>query len=276
MEGVPRVGRMRAPQTIEEMEALVALNELLILEGMSFCGDKAVLCERLGSGMLPVRFSQEGQKKPFTFAIRDLTFLELCATLEREGAEQNSGRHYLAGPNLLVHEDERVAAWAKEQVLRLPIAAERIQEVGLWCGRDGQHSQMHFDVAHNLLHVAAGRKTVVLASPSDYRNLYTYTSADLDRGDAALRRMYRFSRCNVRQPDYEQFPLLQRCQMRVAEVNAGDTLLIPLAHFHDVVSNGTEESVLSIAVNVFWKATSEERKRLKWLRVFLDDDDHDA
>jgi hypothetical protein len=230
------------------------------------------LSQWLGVASLPVRFIQDDQK-PFGFAIRELSFSELCDTLEREAIEQRSGRHYLAGPNLLLHEDSQVATWARAQTDGLPIAAQRIQEVGLWCGRHGQHSQMHFDVAHNLLHVVTGRKTVVLASPRDYRNLYTYTSEDLGSANASLRRMYRFSRCNVRQPDYGQFPLLERCQLQVAEVNAGDTLLIPLAHFHDVVSEGSNESILSVGINVFWKATSEESMRHKWLRVFLDEDD---
>jgi hypothetical protein len=263
MQGVRRV---RAPQSASEMEALVALNEPVILEGLVFPN----AAENLGSARLPVRYMQD-QQKPFAFATQELSFSELCATLQQEAEQESCGRHYLAGPDLLLHQDAHVASWARLQKEAVPVAPERVQEVGLWCGRDGQHSQMHFDVAHNLLHVVAGRKSVVLGNPRDYRKMYTYTSADLDLGDCALRRMYRFSRCNVRQPDYEQFPLLQQCQLQLAELNAGDTLLIPLAFFHDVLSEGSANSVLSIAINVFWKATDEECKRHKWLRVFLDE-----
>ena len=269
-EALPRVGRRPAPATVAEMDALLALNEPVILEGNLFgAASREELCVRLGDAPLPVRFFQEGGK-PFTFTTKELPLSDLCTALEQE-SRSGGGRHYLAGPNLLLHADPRVAGWARAQTERLPI--ERVQEVGLWCGRDGQHSQLHFDVTHNVLHVVAGRKTVVLASPRDYRCLYTYTSADLDPADASLRRMYRFSRCNVRQPDYKQFPLLERCQLQVAEVNAGEALLIPLAYFHDVVSEGSEQSVLSIAINVFWKPTTAETQRLKWLRVFLDDED---
>ncbi len=51
----------------------------------------------------------------------------------------------------------------------------------------------------------------------------------------------------------DAFPRLKRVEFRMAVVNAGESLLIPAAHFHDVLSEADSVSGMSVALNVFFK-----------------------
>ena len=287
MEVRPEVPRRLAPQSMQEMAEVVAANEPVVLTGclkqMSLWTTE-MLEREMGDAKLPVRCFEEGgdmfrcsfffllssfflflTSRRCRYRVVDMTLAEMKETL----ASEETTRHYLAGPNLLEHSDvrvRRVMGEARAEIARM-VEEESIQEVGLWMGRDGQHTQMHFDVAHNLLHVIKGRKRVVLARPADFNNMYTYTSSDAD--ESMLKRMYRFSRCDFRggaELDFEAFPRLRRCELRVAVVNAGESLFIPLAHFHDVTSEGD-----TLGINVFWRPAHHEIAKYKWLKVFLDD-----
>lgn len=55
-------------------------------------------------------------------------------------------------------------------------------------------------------------------------------------------------------------------------MNAGQSLLIPVGHFHDVLSEG-DDSGLHVAVNLFFHATERQKKKYGWLRIFEDEDE---
>jgi hypothetical protein len=229
----------------------------------------APLHATLEEAVWPVRvMGQAGQG--FHYKVQSISIRQLREHLLHECGETRS---YLAGPNALAHHDQSVGRAALEMVTLLPeCIKEQLHEVCPWMGRHGQRTRMHFDLCHNLLQVIEGRKWVILAPPDDFLNLETYTARDLPEEDQTnLRRMYRFSRADVRSPGWrEEFPRLRRCHLSVAQVNAGESLFIPLGWFHDVLSEGVVGG-LSVAVNCFWGGPEEEDMRKhKWMRIFVE------
>ncbi len=104
------VDRRSAPSTCEELQTLLDLCRPCLLEGGGLCaalGNAArELCTALETSKVPVRvYSRPGA---FTYAVEELTLPELCATLAEETALAATARHYLAGPNMLLHDDEAV------------------------------------------------------------------------------------------------------------------------------------------------------------------------
>lgn len=216
---MPSLSLSTVPSSSTELESLLDSNEAVLFSGLEqqqrqFQWDDMLLS--LHGAELPVRVHQsEGS---FAYAVQRMTLDELCDALTAEQHEQLCVRHYLAGPNLLLHDDERVRHFARSVADAFPfVETQRLAEVGLWVGRHAQRTRMHFDVTHNLLHVVKGRKIVVLAHPKFYVNLYTHNSSDLVDNESLAdshmrRRMYRFR--------YESFVF-----------KAADTFLITFSFF---------------------------------------------
>lgn len=108
------------------------------------------------------------------------------------------------------------------------------------------------------------------------------------RGDVP-RRMHRFSQIDFRSVDALQLnPELRDVTVFSARVLAGETLFIPLAWFHDVVSlrfiplslftvflillpSSDPVSRVCVSFNLFLGPSVGELERWKWLRLFADD-----
>jgi hypothetical protein len=82
--------------------------------------------------------------------------------------------------------------------------------------------------------------------------------------------VYRFSAANVRHPNLEKHPKVERVQFYRARIEKGESLLIPIGWFHDVVSYSGSDSSYNVALNVFWKAGEVEFNRHKFLQMFSD------
>ncbi len=76
--------------------------------------------------------------------------------------------------------------------------------------------------------------------------------------DSVDRRMLRFSQYNLREERPENVELFS------TRVLPGETLLIPLAWFHDVLSVG-----LCLSFNLFLHGTKEETDKYRWMKIFL-------
>lgn len=255
-------------------KSLDSLEEPLILEHEhEHEEEEEMYWNVLRKAVLPVRVT-DGTGLIFQYRLEHMCMDELRAVLL-------DGTHcrYLAGPDVLHHEDGTVRE-AAHGLLQSCFdgleGLEHVEELGLWMGCHGQRTRMHFDLCHNVLTVLEGTKHIILAPPEDFLNIYTYTSRDVLVEGHSLRRMYRFSRANVRDPaDWQAFPRLQRCHFREVLVKAGESLLIPCGWFHDVLSESTASGI-SVAINCFFGAPSEALlAKHKWMRVFIDDDNDD-
>lgn len=270
MDGAPLVKVVEAPKDHDELHALLERDEAVIVEGLmeNWSDAREKMRAAIGDAKLPVRAYQR-DKNPFKFETRLLSVDETISSLG--GAEE---RIYMAGPNLLLHEEERVKKAAEEMLAKMffgkVVEESKDWELGLWIGEDGQHTQGHFDVAHNLLFVLRGRKEVLLAHPRHYLHLYTHNSNSAPSSSSSLR-MYRFSQCDFSIPadqQREKFPLFEKCVLQRAVVEEGQALLIPVGHFHDVVSHAAPDFAC-VAVNSFFPASPQQLARHKWLRMFL-------
>ena len=104
------VERRSAPRNYEELQALLDLGRPCLLERGGVCAAlghaAAELCAALETAKVPVRvYPQPGA---FTYASEDLTLPALRAILAEETALASPVRHYLAGPNMLLHDDDAV------------------------------------------------------------------------------------------------------------------------------------------------------------------------
>jgi hypothetical protein len=129
-------------------------------------------------------------------------------------------------------------ALAREAPLPALGAAALWRTTRLWISAAGTISALHFDVAHNLHTVVAGRKRFTLFSWTQSHNLYP-------RGPLAS--MPNASRVDLEAPDYQRFPRLRLARPMVADVGPGDTLFMPGGWWHHVRTVDH-----TIAVNAFF------------------------
>ncbi|MBS2016683.1 MAG: cupin-like domain-containing protein [Deltaproteobacteria bacterium] len=123
------------------------------------------------------------------------------------------------------------------------------QQSNLWLARDGQISELHYDLPHNLNTVVRGDKEVHLFAPRERRNLYPCSAFG---AFGALNSRVRLDEVGP------AFPRVRRAHYWRTKVVAGETLYIPPFFWHHVRSGGE-----SVAVNVWFHL--EPRKFLRVL-----------
>ncbi|HYH97993.1 cupin-like domain-containing protein [Hyalangium sp.] len=112
-------------------------------------------------------------------------------------------------------------------------------KTGLWMGRQGAHTPLHYDMdALNLHAVLRGRKRFILFPPEDSPHLYP---SDVFEWTTV------FSEVNLARPDLARHPLAVRARGLEAVVGPGEVLLLPRGWWHDVVS--LEDS---LSLNAWW------------------------
>lgn len=99
-----------------------------------------------------------------------------------------------------------------------------------WFGK-GTKSGLHFDALDNFLVMIRGKKTAVLASPKESKNVYPF----LDRTTK--------SQLDVESPDFSQFPRAMNAELWIAEIGEGDVLFIPLHWWHNLSSSNEDYSI---------------------------------
>nr|XP_029713314.1 bifunctional peptidase and arginyl-hydroxylase JMJD5-like isoform X3 [Aedes albopictus] len=102
-----------------------------------------------------------------------------------------------------------------------------------WLGPKGTISPLHTDPSHNLLCQVFGSKTIILASPEDTPNLYPHEHFILANT----------SRVDMKNIDYDQFPLVRAVRLRRLELRRGEVLYIPPGWWHYVESLAPSFSV---------------------------------
>lgn len=179
------IERREAPRSAEELRALLDLDVPLVLTGMGK-GLPAMgwtvehLVAMCGEVKFPVIRTDAARHLPGAGDTMELTLAELLALLARQ---EPGVRHYLAGPNLFAHEERLRALLAEcEAFHRTAVVRGRIGALGMWLGKTGQRTWLHFDCANNFLLQIRGRKTFMLAPPEAYPNLYCYTFSSCNGG----------------------------------------------------------------------------------------------
>ncbi|RTZ62320.1 MAG: cupin-like domain-containing protein [Gammaproteobacteria bacterium] len=130
----------------------------------------------------------------------------------------------------------------------------------LFVGGAGAKVQMHIDIdlADILLSHFGGKKRVLLFPPEQtrwmYRVPFSFSSlADIDYDN----------------PDFEQFPALQKLSGQITELNHGDVLYIPSGWWHYIVY---EELGFSLAMRAFPMTPAPALKMLNNLLVVRNTD----
>lgn len=266
------VARHPCPASPEGLRALLQRDEPLILTGLgdglpafALWRDVDYVAALGGDVAFRVIRTDPALDVPGAGTEVPMTLRQLLEGLRRP-LDPGGVRHYLAGANLLEHEQQLGQALAEcENFYKTTVVKTTIGALGMWLGRDGQRTWLHFDCANNFLLQIKGSKRFVLAPPDAYPNLYCYTFSSC-RGKDMDGEMYRFSEVNAWQPDLERHPRAARVKFRTATIVAGETLLIPLGWFHAVVSSGDPD--MNVALNLFFDAEPEEWERRKYLKSF--------
>ena len=114
-----------------------------------------------------------------------------------------------------------------------------LPKTGLWMGRQGAHTPLHYDIdALNLHAVLRGRKRFILFSPEDSARLYP---SDVFEWTTV------FSEVRVDLPDLARHPAAAHARGHEAIIGPGEVLLMPPGWWHDVRS--LEDS---LSLNAWW------------------------
>ena len=107
-----------------------------------------------------------------------------------------------------------------------------------WIGAGGTFTPLHFDLTNNLLAQIIGHKQLILAPPSETKNLYN--------------RQHVFSEVrDLTDPDQLlKYPLAERARTFEVDLGPGDLLYIPVGWWHQVVS--FDFSVMFTHTNFLW------------------------
>lgn len=108
----------------------------------------------------------------------------------------------------------------------------------VWFGREGTVGPLHRDLTDNLYTQVIGRKRFHLFPPSQSRYLYRYHP---------IPGFPNFSHVDAESPDLEKFPLLDKAEALVAELEPGDVLYFPKGFWHQ-----TKSLSQNISLNFWW------------------------
>lgn len=240
-------------RTIEDVEALAAKGEPVILKGLidhwpalaiarrSEREFDAYLRARHTGAMVPVMEGPPSSGGRFGYAddVREFSFTKrnrpLGETLERIArAQLEARRAYLAIQLLPL--DEQMPAFQRDNPMPLVPHAARPK---LWLGGPVT-TQIHNDRDHNLACVVAGKRRFLLFPPEEVGNLYI---GPLDNPPP-------LSLVDPEAPDFERFPRFREAlqSARVAHLAAGDALLMPRYWWHHVSSLDP----YNVMVNYWW------------------------
>ena len=161
-----------------------------------------------------------------------------------DGILQNGfqgGSHYLKGAYL-----ESLSTKLSDDVpISRFIKNEYILGKFLWVGPAKTISPLHYDWGNNFLFQAYGRKKVILYEHDQSESLYPYrVGIDLHPD---------FSEIDIKNPDYSRYPNFEKADPIVADLTAGDMLLIPSCCWHYI-----ESLTPSISVSAFWQVIDEQ------------------
>jgi hypothetical protein len=147
-------------------------------------------------------------------------------------------RPALAAQHALI--SECLPGFEQENVLRILDASV---EPRMWLG-SAMTTPAHFDESNNVACVVAGRRRFTLFPPEQTPNLYVGPLGHAPTGTP-------ISLVDVAEPDFARFPRFREAlaHARVAELEPGDALYIPMLWWHHVESLDK----YNVLVNYWWK-----------------------
>jgi hypothetical protein len=147
-------------------------------------------------------------------------------------------RPALAAQHALI--SECLPGFAQENVLSLLDASI---EPRIWLG-SAMTTPAHFDESNNVACVMAGRRRFTLFPPEQTPNLYVGPLGHAPTGTP-------ISLVTVAEPDFARFPRFREAlaHARVAELEAGDAIYIPMLWWHHVESLDKYNAL----INYWWK-----------------------
>lgn len=109
-----------------------------------------------------------------------------------------------------------------------------VDRINFWMGSGGQITPLHFDDSENLLVMLAGKKTFEMYPPNQALFLYPLPHEGEDGWRTTT------TKIDLRNPDYDRFPLYRNATPFRVTVEAGDMLFLPALWWHTVESSGTQ------------------------------------
>lgn len=212
--------------------------------------DLDYLCEKIGQETFPVRFySQTGNVKQGVGSgtqSQNMS-LEQYAQLLTQPQNPDQPIIYLGKCSL-----------KNTPLAQSPILTQAEQKIGLtqagtsfnlWLGKGGHTTALHYDPLDGTLMQLCGDKEIILFPPSQLYNLYPLAMINhLIHGQKVR---CNHSQVNLNNPDFEQFPNLQKAlthQLKVT-LRQGEILYIPAGWWHEVKLLGNEPVC---SVNRWW------------------------
>ena len=124
----------------------------------------------------------------------------------------------------------------------------------LWIGTKGSWTPAHYDNLHNVFCQVSGRKRLKLYAPEHFNALYPFPM-----GHASDRQ----TQVDTSAPDLSRWPLFAQAQPMVAELGAGECMLLPAQWFHEVstVEGGNDDGGgnTEVAISLsFWNKYYDE------------------
>ncbi len=104
----------------------------------------------------------------------------------------------------------------------------------VWVGTKGTRTPLHRDLAHNLLLLITGNKSIRLVAPSAKRFVYSHKLCS---------RTPNFAELNLHRPDFRRHPLANNLTIYESRLVPGEILYIPPLWWHDVRNTELSESI---------------------------------
>ena len=118
------------------------------------------------------------------------------------------------------------------------------KNVGIWVSSAGCETPLHFDLCHGFLVQCTGRKTFLLAPPSDTGCLYWSADSTAGSKNRTTSPVDLFAWTRGDEEQQKRFPEVDSASFRVALLEAGSALYTPPGWWHAVISETASVSVL--------------------------------
>jgi tRNA wybutosine-synthesizing protein 5 len=136
------------------------------------------------------------------------------------------------------------------EYLRCTNVTKSVESLLLWMSSGETNGLLHYDQYDNILTVLRGTKTVVLIAPGHADDLHVDDEVPDETQDEASKTLPKvnLSPIDPDSVDMIVFPGVQNAKYFVVELNAGDSLYLPMLWFHQIrAAPGS-----NIAVNLWW------------------------
>ncbi len=110
--------------------------------------------------------------------------------------------------------------WADVPLLTEYLKADESNQGFFWYGPRGTITPLHHDLTNNFMAQVQGRKLIRMVPPSRLPDVYNHRHC--------------YSKVDVANPDYEQFPLFKNIRPIDVILNPGEILFLPVGYWHHV------------------------------------------